>query len=324
MVKEQIFSAKVSGAMQDFVEYLSTAPDVHIASSGNLTSQELALVGDGEEDKPSTFHNQYPFEWAELLYEVSQELGLTDEAVGFHRSASTFSAPHTNLFWVGDQNIDFAKHDGLRSVIPATIHMGLSGFGISHSDIGGYTNTLSPSFNITRSKALLGRWGEVGAFTSAIFRTHEGNIPTVNQQAYSDNDTWAYHRHNTNLFVAIAPYRQKLIAEYYEHGWPLVRPTSLYAEQAQEEAASGNWTFFLGDKIFVAPIYDAVDEVNLGKQNVTIALPKLKDNERVEAQYRHIWTNQTFAPGTTAEVEASFGHVPAFIVEGGEDEGDDG
>lgn len=314
VVKEQIFSSNISGAMQDFGEYLSTASDVHIASSGNITPQELSLLDDGKEEaeKSANFHNQYPLEWAKLLYEVSQELNRTNEIVGFHRSASTFSAPYTNLFWVGDQNIDFAPQDGLRSVIPATIHMGFSGFGISHSDIGGYTNTLSPTFNITRSKALLGRWGEVGALTSALFRTHEGNIPTVNQQAYSNNDTWAYHRHNTKLFVALAKYRQHLINEYHSHGWPLVRPTQLYSSDNLRQAESGNWTFFLGDRIFVSPIYDAVDEVNLGTLNVTIPLPRL---DTADARYRHIWTNQTFAQGETAEVKAAFGLIPAFIVE---------
>ena len=293
LVKEQIFSAKVSGAMQDFGEYLSVATDVHIASSGDMDRRELALVGDGEAEKPANFHNQYPLEWAKLLYEVSQELGLTEEVVGFHRSATTFSAPHTNLFWVGDQNINFARHDGLRSVIPAAIHMGFSGFGVTHSDIGGYTNTLSSSFNITRSKALLGRWGEVGAFTSALSRTHEGNIPTVNQQAYSDRDTWAYHRHNTKLFVALAPYRQKLLDAYYAHGWPLIRPSSLYAAygSSDTETESGNWTFFLGDRLWISPIYDAVDDVNLGRQNVTIMLPKLNYAQGADVKYRHIWTN---------------------------------
>ncbi|SPO24124.1 related to alpha-glucosidases, family 31 of glycosyl hydrolases [Ustilago trichophora] len=322
LVKEQIFSANISGAMQDFGEYLSTASDVYISTSGNISSQELDLVGDDDVTKPTNFHNQYPTSWAQLLYEVSEDLNRTSEIVGFHRSASTFSAPHTNLFWVGDQNIDFSRHDGLRSVIPSTIHMGLSGFGISHSDIGGYTNTLSTNFNITRSKALLGRWGEVGAFTSAVFRTHEGNIPSVNQQAYSDDDTWAYHRHNTGLFVALAAYRKVLMEEYYDRGWPLVRPTELYAEaqQSADQDQSGNWTFFLGDKLFVAPIYDAENRVNLGEQNVTVTLPKLKYAQQEGVKYRHIWTNQTFAQGDVAQVKAAFGHIPAFIVDDGDKE----
>ena len=49
---------------------------------------------------------------------------------------------------------------------------------------------------------------------------------------------------------------------------------------------------------------------------MSVVLPKLNYAQQGAVKYRHIWTNQTFAPGAKAEVEAAFGHIPAFIVEG--------
>lgn len=54
----------------------------------------------------------------------------------------------------------------------AALSLGLSGFGLSHSDIGGYT-TLNGI--LTRSEELLLRWAEYSVFTP-LMRTHEGSI----------------------------------------------------------------------------------------------------------------------------------------------------
>ena len=41
--------------------------------------------------------------------------------------------------WSGDQNVDWTYSDGLATTIPAALSLGLSGFGLNHFDIGGYT-----------------------------------------------------------------------------------------------------------------------------------------------------------------------------------------
>lgn len=143
LVKQQYYSVPISGMMQDFGEYLAVDDSVTL-SHGTVS--------------PRQFHNAYPTVWATLLREVVEELGLANETVGFHRSAGTFSAKHTNLFWVGDQNIDESREDGLRAAVSSALHVGASGFAHTHSDVGGYTNILSSIGNFTRSAALLGRW----------------------------------------------------------------------------------------------------------------------------------------------------------------------
>ena len=74
------------------------------------------------------------------------------------------------MSWAGDQTVDWTKSDGLPSSIVAALSLAVSGMGLSHSDIGGYTT--SKLFGVTRSKELLLRWAEYSMFTP-VMRTHE-------------------------------------------------------------------------------------------------------------------------------------------------------
>ena len=62
------------------------------------------------------------------------------------------------------------------------------------------------------------RWIELGAFT-AVFRTHEGNIPEVNHQFYSDEETLGTSSASPNL-RGLKPYRMELVKEASEMGLP--------------------------------------------------------------------------------------------------------
>ena len=73
-------------------------------------------------------------------------------------------------------------------------HMGLSGYAHGHMEIGGYTTMWDSKGVVNRSVELLGRWGELAVLTSVVFRSHEGNVPQVNAQFYSNSSTYAYLR----------------------------------------------------------------------------------------------------------------------------------
>ena len=78
---------------------------------------------------------------------------------------------YTTLMWAGDQNVDFSYGDGLPSTIPSALNMGLSGIGITHFDIGGYTTY--QAFGLVRTAEMLLRSAEAAVFTP-MFRSHEG------------------------------------------------------------------------------------------------------------------------------------------------------
>ncbi|KAK0638289.1 Sulfoquinovosidase [Lasiodiplodia hormozganensis] len=297
LFKQQYYSVPISGAMQDFGEYLDVDSTVSI-SSGTVS--------------PRLFHNAYPAAWAKLLREAVEELGVADDTIGFHRSASTFSSPHTNLFWVGDQNIDATREDGMRAAVSSALHVGFSGFAQSHADVGGYTNTLATVGNITRSAALLGRWAEsVGAFGGAAFRTHEGNIPQVNAQTYTNASTLAYHAYNARLFASVKPYRKAALEEYRQRGWPLLRHPAVYAPEDSLAVAVVDEVFWLGEAVLVAPVYD------IYSQRLPVYLPQIEiDSEGAAVdgvQYKHLWTGELFEPGKTVVVDAPWGKPGVFV-----------
>ncbi|EEY60838.1 glycosyl hydrolase, putative [Phytophthora infestans T30-4] len=154
------------------------------------------------------------------------------------------------------ENIDASREDGLRAVVSSALHIGASGFAHTHSDVGGYTTILSAIGNLTRSAALLGRWGELSAFSDAAFRTHEGNIPQVNVQAYTNASTLAYHAYNTRLFRSLKKYRVTLQAEYQAKGWPVLRHPIVYSPNDSTARSVIDESFWVGEALYVAPVYD--------------------------------------------------------------------
>ena len=82
------------------------------------------------------------------------------------RAGGAGSQKYCRLLWAGEQSVDFSIHDGLATVICAALSAGMSGCGLSHSDIGGYTSL----FGNTRTKELFLRWAEMAAFTDVYKR----------------------------------------------------------------------------------------------------------------------------------------------------------
>src|SRR5215216_1880392 len=184
IIKEELIGNGTSGWMADFGEGL---PYDAVLFSGA---------------DPKTYHNRYAEEWARVNREAILESGRGEDIVFFNRSGYTKSPRYSTLFWVGDE------HDGIKSAVTGLLSSGLSGYSLEHSDIGGYTALDSPLLKYHRSKELLLRWIELGAFTT-VFRTHEGNIPEVNHQIYSDRETLTHFARFARIYTAWKPYRME-------------------------------------------------------------------------------------------------------------------
>ena len=135
-------------------------------------------------NNPEIAHNQYPVLWDQANYEAVKEAGKLGEIVYFTRSGYSYSSRFTTAVWAGDQMVNWEYHDGLASVIPAALSLGLCGIGYHCSDIGGFTSLKW----IKRSKELFLRWVEQATFTM-IMRTHESNRPEKCWQFDSDAET---------------------------------------------------------------------------------------------------------------------------------------
>lgn len=106
-----------------------------------------SILKSGED--PHKFHSSYPSVWgqvnADAISNASQTLRAsssvcnTTDVVYFMRSGNTFSPRATRLFWLGDQMVTWDRDDGLATVIVGMLSEGITGYSLTHSDIGGYT-----------------------------------------------------------------------------------------------------------------------------------------------------------------------------------------
>ncbi|GJN74019.1 hypothetical protein PLICBS_008103 [Purpureocillium lilacinum] len=303
VLTDQVWNANISGFMCDFGEYTPVTRDTGFGDDDAAVSLD-----------PLVYHNRYPRDWASFQQDVLKSLPRSAEraadALIFHRSASLGAGRSMNLFWAGDQSIAWARNDGIKSVVSILGHMGVSGYAHAHSDVGGYTSTFVlpnaeyPYGAIGRTAELLGRWGELAAVSSAVFRSHEGNIPGINAQAYTNGSTLAWYAHSARLFRALGPYRRHVLdGECATKGWPLLRLPVLHHPNDRRARSIGYESFFLGPDLYVAPVLDP------GVKAVKVYLPgSFKDS------YTHIWSGATFSGGVDVTVDAPWGKPAVFVV----------
>lgn len=253
-----------------------------------------AGLSDGSD--PLAFHNRFPIEWQRMSREVMDELRPDGDWVVFARSGWTGVQGVTMVHWVGDQEATWSPHDGLPTVVPAMLNLGLSGVPVVTHDIAGFSG--GPS-----TKELFQRWTELGAFTP-IMRTHEGNLSDQNWSWESDAETTAHFRRFARIHDALAPELQALAAEGAASSTPMVR--HLMLEFPDDPGSRGiSDQFLLGPSLLVAPV------VEPGATTRAVYLPP--------GTWFHVWTGTEHVSGTmdgtagtTIEVDAPVGEPPVF------------
>jgi alpha-glucosidase (family GH31 glycosyl hydrolase) len=285
MIKEELIGNGASGWMADFGEGL---PYDAVLFSGA---------------QPKSYHHRYAEEWARVNREAISEAGRGEDIVFFNRSGYTKSPCYSTLFWVGDQLVDWDEHDGIKSAVTGLLSSGLSGYSFEHSDIGGYTAIDDTLFKYHRSKELLMRWIELGAFTT-VFRTHEGNRPRVNHQIYSDGVTLTHFDRFAKVYAAWKPYRMELVKKASETGLPVLRHPFIHYPN-DPEVLGLNYQYMVGPEFMVAPVLDP------GSDSVEIYLPAGK--------WVHLWTGGRYGSpqrGVNETVPAPIGEPAVFYKEG--------
>jgi sulfoquinovosidase len=281
VIKEELIGNGASGWMADFGEGL---PYDAVLFSGA---------------DPKSYHNRYAEEWAELNREAIRETGRGEDIVFFNRSGYTRSPRYSTLFWLGDQLVDWDEHDGIKSAVTGLLSSGLSGYSLEHSDIGGYTAIDKPLLVYHRSKELLLRWIELGAFTT-VYRTHEGNRPEVNHQIYSDKETLRHFDRFSKVYAAWKPYRMELVKEASETGLPVIRHPFVHYPY-DPEVPGLEYQFMVGPELVVAPVLDP------GEDSVEVYFPAGK--------WVHLWTGERYGSpkrGVYETVSSPIG-VPAVF-----------
>ncbi|WP_119329050.1 alpha-glucosidase [Cysteiniphilum halobium] len=273
VIRKEMIDFGLSGWMADFGEYLPVDCKLYNNKSAKI------------------MHNDWPRLWAKANFEAVEESGQSEEIMYFMRAGFNGFQPYNRLLWAGDQCVDFSMHDGLASVIPAALSSGLSGMGLHHSDIGGYTTL----HGLKRNKELFMRWSEMAAFTP-VMRTHEGNRPQDNFQFDQDENVLKHLAKMVNTYVHLKPYIKSLVKENAAKGIPVQRPLFMHYEN-DEVCYDIQYQYLLGKDILVAPVYKE------HQKTWEVYLP--------EDKWIHAYSKEEFTGGYVT-VDAPLGRPPVF------------
>jgi len=266
----------------------------------------------------SDLHNRFPLMSSLAAREASKDF---PDVTFFARSGGLQAPGAARMFWLGDQLTNWDGCDGLQSAMIGAMSSGLSGWTVTHADIGAFTmvDRLSwlpiPGIHFYRDSVLMIRWLEIGVFLNSLYRSHPGLVPSKASQPWSA-DVVNYTGSLARLFRDLGPYRRQLFEDAEFKGLPLVRHGLLvypddttwfnhslnYRKSFHCEAGDeiGLSQFFLGDEVIVAPAL-AEDQTR-----VYVYLPR--------GTWIHFWSQQRAAGPSYEQWNAPLGQ-PAFFFQ---------
>lgn len=248
------------------------------------------------------YHNVYPVDYQRLNRELFDEQYAEDgvDRLFFVRSAYLGTQPLVSVFWAGDQQTDFSLGDGLPSVIPIGLGLGVTGIPYYGHDIAGYMSQMTRP----TTKELWFRWASLGAL-SPVMRTHHGKSARQNWSWESDQETIDHLRRWATLHIRLFPYLYSMAREAADTGMPMMRTLALHYPDWEL-----GWTltdqYLLGDRILVAPV------VAEGATSRTVDLPGGVFYPLLGGGAVEIPEN-----GGQVTVDAPITECPAFVPAGG-------
>ncbi|HBT40362.1 MAG: Glycoside hydrolase family 31 [Thermotoga sp. 50_1627] len=273
IIKENMIGIGMSGWMADYGEYLPT--DARLKTADGLS-----------------YHSAYAVDWARLNCEAVEETNR--DVIFFMRAGYLGSTKYSFAYWAGDQNVDWSKSDGLASVIPAMLSMGMCGVKLMHFDTGGFTSLLW----LKRTPELFMRWTEIGAF-SPIMRTHQTNRPFKNLQFDSHPDVLKHFARMSKIHWLLKDYLKQQLKKASEENLPLVKHLAMNYP-SDPNCHRLIYQYLLGDDILIAPV------IKPHAERWKVYLP--------EDKWVHLWTAKKFTGGWV-EIDAPLGYPPVFLRE---------
>ncbi|MFW5739450.1 MAG: TIM-barrel domain-containing protein [Myxococcota bacterium] len=240
---------------------------------------------------PIAYHNRYPVLWHTVNREAMEAARPDGDWVLFARSGWTGVHAVSQIHWIGDQEATWDEHDGLPTVVPAMVNLGLSGIPYVTHDIAGFSG--GPS-----TKELFQRWTELGAFTP-VMRTHEGNNKDENWSWEKDTETTEHFRRFARIHQALVPEIRGFAAEAAASSVPIVRHLMLeFPDDVESRGVDDQ--FMLGEALLVAPV------VKQGATTRELYLPP--------GTWYHVWTGDSYEGGQRVQVDAPIGSPPVFSL----------
>jgi alpha-glucosidase (family GH31 glycosyl hydrolase) len=203
-------------------------------------------------DDPEAVHNLYPVAWQQLSERVLSARNDGKQRIAFVRSGFTGSQAITHqVVWGGDQTTDWDPGDGLPSVLPIALGLGVAGMPFFGSDVGGYLTSEGAGHPAT-TKELFFRWSAFSALTP-ILRTHHGSSPDLEWRFDSDADTLAHWKRWATVHMQLYPYLQSAAYLAAATGAPLMRQLALGFPDDPDAWTTAD-EYLLGPSLLVAPV----------------------------------------------------------------------
>lgn len=240
---------------------------------------------------PVERRNTFPVDWHLANREAFEEVRPDGDWVSFARSGFTGVQAVAQIHWVGDQETSFDELDGLPTVVPAMLNLGLSGQPFVSHDIAGFSTGDGPS-----TKELFQRWTELGAFTP-VMRTHDGADKVNNWRWSSDPETTAHFRKFAFVHCALRDDFIALAADAEASGAPILRHLMLVFPDDTETWDISD-QFMLGDSLLVAPVLEE------GASTRSVYFPA--------GTWFNVWTGESVDGAQRITVDGPIGRPPVY------------
>lgn len=226
-----VIALGADGWMNDYAEWLPT--------------DAVTAAGTGLER-----HNVYPVVWQQIAREAIDSVGDGRERLFFGRSGWLGTPQLADVIWAGDQRTTLDVDDGLPTVLPIGIGLGVAGVSTYGHDIAGY----QAATNEGSTREVFFRWTEVGAW-SPVMRTHHGAQPDGNWSWETDAETVAHFKRYAELHISLLPVFEALAWQAAQTGVPIWRGMAL---EFPEDASV--WPIvdqvMVGPRLLLAPVLE--------------------------------------------------------------------
>jgi alpha-D-xyloside xylohydrolase len=255
-----------------------------------------SIMGDGIPG--SQGHNRYPLLYARAAWQLAQTMRQDGDFALLVRSGALGAQRYQSAQWNGDAVMRWDGPDGLRSMIPAALSFGLSGFPYWHTEVAGYVQA---DLSLDQERELWLRWLQMATWTS-LLRDHLGDYPRPGVDVWLDEGTINAFRQAARVHSSLLPYLYGLAAEASRSGLPIMRYVPLEVPDDprgwQEEQS-----YFLGPSFLVAPV------VEPGVTTRTVYLPP--------GEWVDYWRGTLYQGGRDVTVPAPLdGSAPVFARAG--------
>jgi alpha-glucosidase len=249
--------------------------------------QDVVFHDEDRETNHAEMHNVYGHFMSRATFEGVKK--LTGKRPFVITRACYAGTQKYSSVWTGDNQSLWAH---LRMMIPQLCNLGMSGFAICGTDIGGFGADTTPE--------LLTRWIEAAVF-SPFFRNHSAKGSRRQEPWVFGEATADIYRKYVNLRYQFLPYLYDLFYRGEQTGLPIMRPLVLHYEN-DPEVKNLNGEFLVGESILVAPVLEQ------GETRKLVYLP--------EGIWYDYWTGERISGKQYILREAPLDVCPIYIKAG--------